>query len=152
MVPLYLKTFKNPNDSLTGRTKIMFWVRYVIIAINERLRVATVTHSISFETVACIFERNPKLILVSTLKLNGLLANAQMTFWIPIQLKVSLKMLQHPTNLEERIFCSIIIGICAWIINIEETFELTPSAPTAWKELTDIIVNINGAVMSLKEP
>ena len=69
--------------SLTGRTKIMFWVRYVIIAINERVRVATITHRISFETVACIFERNPKLILMSTLKLNGLLTNDQITFWIP---------------------------------------------------------------------
>ena len=37
-------------------------------------------------------------------------------------------------------------------INIEETFKLISSAPPSWKELTDIIVTINGAVVSSKEP
>ena len=55
-------------------------------------------------------------------------------------------------HLEERVFLSIIFGICAWIIHIEETFELIPYAPPSWKELTDIIVTINGAVVSSKQP
>ena len=52
-----------------------------------------ITKYISLETITCIFERNPKIMLVSTLKPNGLLIDTQIPLWIPIQLKVSLKLL-----------------------------------------------------------
>ena len=61
-------------------------------------------------------------------------------------------MLQHPTHLEYIIFFSDRFGICVWIINIEETFELIPYLTPSWKELTGVIVTINGAVASSKEP
>ena len=48
-------------------------------------------------------------------------------------------------------FCSNIFGICVCIIYTEETFELIPSATPSWKELAEIIVTINGAVVTLKE-
>ena len=120
--------------------------------INEIVRVSTITNSTSLKTINCIFEHDSKLILVSDLKPDGLLIDAQILCWILIKLKVSLKMLQHPTHLEERIFCSNRFLICAWIVYTEETFELIPYAPNYWKELTDISVTINGAVVSSKEP
>ena len=80
----------------------MFWVRYVIIEIYERLRVATIINIISLETFTWIFERNLKFILVSTLKPNGLLIGDEIPFWMQIQLKVSLKILQHTMHLEEK--------------------------------------------------
>ena len=93
-----------------------------------------------------------ELIRVSTLKPNGSIIDTQIPLWIPIQLKVSLKILQHPKHLEEITFLRNRFGICVWIIHTEETFELIPSALPSWKELTDIIVTINGAVVSSKEP
>ena len=106
----------------------MFWVRYVIIAINERVRVSTITNIIILETITCIFERNLNLILVSTPKPNGFIIDAQILCWIPIKLKVSLKMLQHPMHLEDRMFFTNRFGICPLLRNhLGATYKYTKS-------------------------
>ena len=61
-------------------------------------------------------------------------------------------MLQYPTHLENIMFYRIIFGVCVWIIDTEETFELIPSEPLSRKELTGVVLTMNGAVMISKEP
>ena len=39
-----------------------------------------------------------------------------------------------------------------YVDHTEEPFKIVPYAPLSWKELSYVIFNIKGAIMSLKEP